>query len=130
MVITASVPLSDRAATPAARRITSAGHSSRSLPSPTASTLATGSDGATTRGDLVGAALGAERLERDLDLADGLRVEERVGDDGRGRVLVLPADHGHDQHRRNRFLRLGSDEATVTVGAWYPAICGAHERSA
>ena len=43
------MPLSERAATPAARRITSAGHSSRSLPSPTASTLDTGSDGAITR---------------------------------------------------------------------------------
>ena len=42
VVITASVPFSERAATPAARRITSAGHSSRALPSPTASTLATG----------------------------------------------------------------------------------------
>ena len=49
VVITASVPLSDRAATPAARRITSDGQSSRSLPRPTASTLATGRDGATTR---------------------------------------------------------------------------------
>ena len=49
VVMTASVPFSDRAATPAARRIVSAGHSSRFLPNPTATTLATGIDGATTR---------------------------------------------------------------------------------
>ena len=78
--MTVSTPVSERAATPAARRITSAGHSSRSLPRPTASTLPTGSDGATHPGDLLGAALGAQRLERDLDLADRLGVEERVGD--------------------------------------------------
>ena len=65
---------SDRAATPAARRIVSAGHSSRLLPSPTASTLPTGSDGATTRVTCSLPALGAERLQRDLDLADRLGV--------------------------------------------------------
>ena len=47
--MTDSVPLSARAAAPAARRMVSAGHSSRGLPSPTASTLATGSDGTARR---------------------------------------------------------------------------------
>ena len=48
MVTTASTPDSERAATPAARRITSAGHSSRGFPSPIVSTLDTGSEGGTT----------------------------------------------------------------------------------
>ena len=47
--MTVSVPFSERAATPAALRITSAGHSSRGLPNPTASTLATGNDGTISR---------------------------------------------------------------------------------
>ena len=89
VVMTVSVPLSDRAATPAARRITSAGHSSRSLPSPDREHAGHRERRRDHPGDLVGAALGAERLQRDLDLADGLCVEERVGDDGRGRVVVL-----------------------------------------
>jgi len=49
VVTTVSTPVRERAATPAARRIDSAGHSSRGAPSPTATTLATGSDGATRR---------------------------------------------------------------------------------
>ena len=116
--MTVSVPVSERAATPAARRITSAGHPSRSLPSPTASTLATGSDGAEHPGDLVGSALGAERLQRDVDLADGLGIEERVG---RPTVAVAssscPLTTGTISTAR-RCLRLGSEEATVTAGAW------------
>ena len=49
VVITASAVPSDRAATPAARRIVSAGHSGRGLPRPIVSTLDTGSDGTTRR---------------------------------------------------------------------------------
>ena len=49
VVTTVSAPFNDRAAAPAARRITSDGHVSRFLPRPTATTLDTGSDGATTR---------------------------------------------------------------------------------
>ena len=49
VVITASAPFSDRAATPGGAPDQVGGHASRSLPRPTASTLATGSDGATTR---------------------------------------------------------------------------------
>jgi hypothetical protein len=66
-------------------------------------------------GDLVGAALRAERLERDVDLADGLGVEERIADDGRRRVVVLPLTTARSALRA--FVRLGSDEATVTAGA-------------
>ena len=48
-MITDFTPLNERAAAPEARRITSAGHSSRAAPSPTASTLPTGSDGTCNR---------------------------------------------------------------------------------
>ena len=114
--MTASVPDSERAATPAARRITSADHSSRGLPSPTASTLATGSDGATTRVTCSVAALGAQRLQRHLDLADGLGVEERVGDHRRG--VVVAGDHRDDQHRRRRRRAWAGWRTTVTAGDW------------
>jgi hypothetical protein len=49
VLITAAVPFSERAAVPAARRISSAGQESRALPRPTVSTLATGSDATTSR---------------------------------------------------------------------------------
>ena len=103
MVITVSVPLSERAATPAARRITSAGHSFAVLAQPDGKHAGHRERRCDHAGELVGAALRAERLERDLDLADGLRIEERIGDDGRRRVLILAADNGHDQHRRVLF---------------------------
>ena len=82
MVITVSVPFSERAATPAARRITSAGHSIATvLAQADREHAGHGERRCDNPGDLVGAALRAEGLERDVDLADGLCVEERIGDD-------------------------------------------------
>ena len=127
MVMTVSVPYSDRAATPAARRISRRATCRGPCPvrRPTRWPPA-----ATARppGDLLGAALGAERLERDLDLADGLGVEERVGDDGRACVVVLAADHGHDQHRVVD-LALGQRRADGDGGGLMTGFCWAHERS-
>ena len=116
MVITVSVPLSERAATPAARRITSAGHSSRSLPSPTASTLATGSDGATTR-----VSWSAPPFAPRASSATSISPTASASRNGLATTVAVassswPLTTGTISTAES-FLRLGSDEATVTAGA-------------
>ena len=114
--MTASVPFSDRAATPAARRIASAGQSSRPLPRPTASTLATGSDGATTRVSwsvppLAPSASSATSISPTASASrNGLATTVAVASSScpltTGTISTVASD-----------LRLGSDELTVTAGA-------------
>jgi hypothetical protein len=79
-------------------------------------------------GELAFAALRAERPERNVDLADGLGIEERVGDNGRRRVVVLPVDDGHDQHCRV-LLALGQRRSDGDGGRLVTRFCRAHERS-
>ena len=113
--MTASVPFNERAATPAARRIRSAGHSSRSLPSPTVTTLATGSDGATTRvtwsvPPLAPSALSATSISPTASASrNGLATTVAVASSS------CPLTTG-TINTANPSLRLGSDELTVTDG--------------
>ena len=114
VLMTASVPLSDRAATPAARRITSAGQSSRSLPSPTATTLATGSDGATTlvtcsEVPLAPSAFSATSISPTASASrNGLATTVAAASSSRPLTTGTISTASPP--------RLGSDDATVTLG--------------
>ena len=115
VVTTDSVPLSERAATPAARRITSPGHSSRGLPSPTASTLATGSDGATTRvveslPPLAPSAFSATSISPTASASRNGLASTRA-------CSPSPVTTGTTS-TAEPMPRLGSEAETVTVGDW------------
>ena len=131
--MTVSVPFSERAATPAALRMTSAGHSSRGLPSPTASTLATGSDGTTSRvtcsaPPLAPSAASATSISPVASASrNGLATHRRRG----VRIVGVAADHRDDQNRRTRaafgqrggdgdggglVTRFGAHRITLTTG--------------
>ena len=114
VVMTAPTPLRDRAATPAARRINSAGHTSRGAPSPTASTLATGSDGTCTRVICSGAAL-APRARRAVSIspiAPASRNGPAMTAGAPSSVATMGTISTADPDPR-----LGRLLATVTVGA-------------
>ncbi len=116
VVMTASVPFSDRAATPAARRITSAGQSSRSLPRPIASTLATGSDGATTR-----VTCSVPPLAPRASSATSISPTASASRNGLATTVAFASSSCPlitGTINTASAARLGSDEATVTVGAW------------
>ncbi len=117
VVMTASAPFSDRAATPAARRITSAGHSSRLLPSPTASTLATGSDGATTRVTCSEPPL-APSAARATSISPTASASRNVLETTAAAPSSSCALTTATISTESSTLRLGSDELTVTVGTW------------
>ena len=103
----------DRAASPAARRIMSAGHSSRAGPNPTVATLATGSDGDHDAVHLAFAAGCPERAHGVLDRGDrvGFQVGLSARTVARSSLLTIGTIN-----TASASFRLGSDELTVTEG--------------
>jgi hypothetical protein len=117
VVITDSAPFNDRAATPAARRITSPGQVSRSLPSPTAITLATGSDGATSRVTcsavpLAPSAFSATSISP-VAAASRKELARTVAVASSSWPLITATISTVESG-----FRFGSDEATVILGTW------------
>ena len=114
VVTTVSTPDSERAAAPAARRIVSAGHWSRSRPNPTASTLSTGRDGTTIRVSCSAPPLApsASRATSISPTASASRYEFATTVAGPSssplRIGTIRTDEAT--------LRLGSVLATATVG--------------
>ena len=111
---------------PAARRIVSAGQSSAVLAQPDGHHAGHRERRRDDTGDLVCPALGAERFEGHLDLADGLGVEEGIRDDRRPAVIVDPLTTGTISTAST--LRFGQRRADGDGGGLITGICWAHER--
>ncbi len=117
VVITDSVLPSDRAATPAARRMVSAGQSDRDLPRPTVSTLDTGSEPTTSR--CTCSAPPVASSARRPDSISATASEDRNGSAAATAAPGLsssPVETTGTISTVDAAARRGSEEATVTAG--------------